>query len=144
MSIFEKLFSWKKKMRTIEMRILEEVCQRLSKDAGEILKNQIALINKVQRLDKSREVNLYHLKNGRPSFPDGALFPNKQEEFQLATLHLRDPQSGHESKVKVWMVKGHVFSLEFSAPPGDLNPKDGMEIRLLCLSDPMREYDLNP
>jgi hypothetical protein len=138
MSIFTWLFGTKAKLNALESRIVETIVNGLPDAAAVILKQQIGLINKVQRLDGGKEVDLYHMVNGKPAFPADALFLTNQEELELAKLHLRDGHTGHQAEVKAWVVQGRLFSLHFNAPPGDLEADSELEIKLLSLADPMK------
>lgn len=86
-----KMFSWilgnrSSRLNPIEAQIIEALASALNGKAGDLLRSQVALINKVQRLDQDREVDFYHIEKGKPMFPDIALFPNQSEEFELAKL----------------------------------------------------------
>ena len=102
------------------------------------MSGQVALINKVQRIDEDREVDFYHIESGRPVFPHEKLFPNQSDELELAKLHLTDVDTGHQSDAVVSLVKGHLFSIEFSHTPRDLRGSTNLKIELQTLADPMK------
>jgi len=97
----------------------------------------VSLINKIQRIDKGREVDLYHIVNGKPYYPEAALFPQRKEEFELAKLKVRDDQTGHAATVLVYLVQGRLFSIEFSSPPGDWQDIESLSIDIERIADPM-------
>ena len=138
-----KLFQWitgrGQELLPLEQLLLQKVETALSKPAAEILVMQITLINKVQRLDKSREVDFYRMEKGKPVFPESALFPNHKEEFELARLRIVDPRTGHGTNASVYLVKGRLFSIEFSCPPGDISDLGSVEMTVESIMDPMIE-----
>lgn len=136
-----KLFQWMaggvQGLSPLERLLVQKIEAVLPKPAAEILVMQIALINKVQRVDKSREVNLYRMEKGKPMFPESALFPNRKDEVELARLRIVDPSTGHGTYASVHLVKGRLFSIEFSCPPGDISDLAAVEITVEKFVDPM-------
>jgi hypothetical protein len=136
MKLLSRIFRSRSKLSFIETQIVEAVALALPADAAAILRNQVSLINKVQRLDRDREVDFYHIENGKPVFPDAMLFPNRAEEFELARVHLTDVATGHQTKAVVSLVKGHLFNIEFSHTPRDLPGENGLKIEIERLGNP--------
>ncbi len=134
------MFSWifqnRAKLNPIETRILEVIATALPEDSATLLRNQVALINKVQRIDCDREVDFYHMERGMPKFPETALFSNRTDEFELAKVCLTDGATGHQSKAIVSLVKGHVFCIEFSITPRDLRGSSDLKIEIEQLQNP--------
>lgn len=119
------------------MRVIEAIATALPQDAADLLRAQVSLVNKVQRIDQDREVDLYHMEKGKPVFPDSALFPNRTEEFELARVHLKDVATGHQAKATVSLVKGRLFCIEFSHTPRDLPGSSGLKIEIERVTNPM-------
>lgn len=132
---FARFFGSRSELNIIETQILEAVALALSPNAASLLRHQVSLINKAQRPDRNREVDFYHVEQGNPKFPEAALFPNRAEEFEFARLRITDVPTGHQTVATVWMVKGRVFSIEFSHTPKDLT--DDVKIEIEQLADPM-------
>ncbi|NBD38049.1 MAG: hypothetical protein GVY10_05725 [Verrucomicrobia bacterium] len=109
----------------------------MSPEASGLLRSQVALINKVQRIDRDREVDFYHVEKGESEFPETVLFPNRAEELILAKIHITDPETGHQSKAEVFLVKGHLFSIEFSHTPRDFRGAKTLQISVEICADPM-------
>ena len=100
-----------------ETLILEGVMHRVEGDVGLRLRQQIEVVNQVQRHKYGREVNLYHVKNGKDAFNDELRFAEAPDEELLACVVLEFIPKKGELKADVWMAGGRVFSLEFDKPP---------------------------
>lgn len=136
-----KILSWllgnKSQLTPVEAQIIEAVAAALPGKAGDLLRSQVALINKVQRLDGDREVDFYHIDKGKLTFPDAVLFMNRAEELELARLHITDKATGHQTKAVVSTVKGRLFCIEFSHTPRDLRGASDLKIEIEHLRNPM-------
>jgi hypothetical protein len=110
-----------------ELCIFEKLKSLLGKEGGLILQKQIDVINKVQRFAKGKEVNLYQMKWGKSAFDDTLCFPNKEAEVLLATASLSG-ESKETIKLKVWLVKGRIFSLTFNKSPENLSITSSSQI----------------
>jgi hypothetical protein len=143
MTMLSWIFQSRPKLNPIEMRVIEAVAAALPQESAALLRIQVSLINKVQRIDQDREVDFYHIENGKPTFPDTALFPNRTEEFELAKVHLNDVATGHQSKATVSLVKGRLFCIEFSQTPRDLRGLNDLKIEIEQLNDPMNTGEPN-
>lgn len=135
--MLSQILGTKSRLNRIESQIIEAVAAALHGKAGDLLRSQVALINKVQRLDGDREVDFYHMEKGKPTFLDAVLFPNRAEELELAKLRVSDPTTGHGTKAIVSAVKGRLFCIEFSHTPRDLRRADNLLIEVEYLGDPM-------
>ena len=138
------IFQNRSKLNPIETRVVEVIAAALPEDSAALLRSQVSLINKVQRIDQDREVDFYHMEKGRPAFPDTLLFPNRADEFQLARVHLTDVATGHQSKAIVSLVKGRLFCIEFSHTPRDLRGSSDLKIEIEQLNSPMNTGEPNP
>ena len=130
-------FTSRSKLNSIETAVIEAVAAALPNDAAALLRTQVSLVNKVQRIDRDREVDFYHMEKGKPAFPDTALFPNRTEEFILAKVHLTNDSTGHQSNATITLVKGRLFCIEFSHTPRDLCEVDELSIEIEQLDNPM-------
>lgn len=134
--MFGKIFRKSAKLNNLECRLIEAIALEMPEKSAKILRAQVKLINKVQRLDHDQEIDFYHIDQGKPKFPDYALFTNRSEEFELAQLKVIDVESKLEFKAVVSLVKGHLFCIEFSHSPKYLYNYLNLEIQVLKLSDP--------
>lgn len=100
-----------------ERQILEIVAARMECQDGVRLKRQIDAVNHIQRLRNGREVNLYQICNGKVAFDDNLRLSNTADELNMASVTLRLAGNRKNLRVVVWMVKGRLFSLEFSESP---------------------------
>lgn len=82
-------------------------------------------------------MDFYHLENGRPSFPENVLFPNRCEELKLATVRVTDEETGHGTPETVHLVKGRIFSIEFKLTPRDLRGAEKLHVEVQLTGDPM-------
>lgn len=123
--ILDKIFPWQKP-KAIEIAIINFIASKLPPKRSDLLFKQFAVYARFHRLDKSREVLMYQKKD--LPFPTELIFDNvPSDEYLLATLILKDKQSGHCTTCKVYIVHGRLFSFDFSLPPGDIDSKN-MEI----------------
>jgi len=135
------IFQNRLKLNHIEARIVEAIAAALPNNAAALLRSQVSLINKVQRIDRDREVDFYHMERGKPKFPEAALFPNRANEFELAKVHVTDVATGHQSMATVSVVNGHLFCIEFSHTPRDLRASCGLKIEIDQLKNPMNTFE---
>ncbi|POZ52861.1 hypothetical protein [Methylovulum psychrotolerans] len=113
-----------------ERNIIEEVKAHLESEAGIRLQKQVDGINKIQRLAGGKEVNLYHIQRGKPTFDNSLRFPSACDEALLANMNLIHPEKHNTKlKVEVWLVKGQLFSLLFNKPPKQFFI--GLDLKLL-------------
>src|SRR6266853_483541 len=119
-SMLSFMFRNRRRLNLIETQIIETIAAALPENASALLRRQIALINKVQRIDQDREVDFYRVEDGKLAFPNDVLFPNRAEEFELAIVHVTDVTTGHQTKASASLVKGRLFCIEFSHTPRDL------------------------
>jgi len=103
-------------LRPVERTILEAVANRLEPSARERLEGQIRETNFVQRQLKGREVSLYTLRDGQVKRNPDLRFPHQGDEVKLATVKLVLP-STEKLRAEVYLVRGHVFSIQFEKPP---------------------------
>lgn len=107
-------------LNTVERTVLDAVRRELPEELATRFGSRVESINRVQRLTKDKEVNLYHMKRGKPSRDDRhRLLDTDAEEVLLARVSIADGRH-HQAEAKVWVVKGHLFSLSFSRSPRDL------------------------
>ena len=100
-----------------EILVLERVMSSLERENGLRLKQQIDVINHIQRHRDGREVNFYQMKYGKAAFDSNLRFPDPPDEELLARVILRSPPKVAELKTEVWMAGGRIFSLEFDKSP---------------------------
>ena len=112
---FSKLLGQADGLLPLEKAIVDAVAASLGNPAGQQLMQQLAVMNKVQRLADGKEVNLYQMRAGKAAFDPALLFKGVPEEMLLATVKLAGQQA--PLKVKVWVIKGRLFSLTFGKPP---------------------------
>lgn len=100
-----------------EIRMIEEVKNRLEGEGASLLQRQLDAINKIQRLAEGKEVNLYQMRFGRAAFDEKLRFPIADDEALLATVSLLDQHTRSKLKIEIWVVKGRLFSLVFNKSP---------------------------
>lgn len=130
------LFGNNSRLNQLESRLINSIANALPESSGKLLEQQVRLINKVQRIDQDREVDLYRMENGKSCFPESMLFADRSDEFELAKLKVSDTATGHETSVVVSLVKGRLFCLEFSHSPRDLDVSSNLRIDVLRVVDP--------
>ena len=92
-----------------EEKITAAVIGRLGLKAREIIQEQLAAVNKVQRIVGWREVDLYVTKKGKIDWSGLPLLWDDRE-FVLATV--RTKAGADRFETKVCCVGGHIFSFE--------------------------------
>jgi hypothetical protein len=115
------------KLLPFEVAILQAVARTLPERLSELLSQQLAVVNKVQRLLEWNEIEFYCMRWFKVRWPDHVLFP-RRDEHSLAEVQCAF--GGTEVPVTVWAVHGHVFSLESSTGLKALaNSGDKFEVR---------------
>jgi hypothetical protein len=75
----------RKKFNQVEEEIIRAIGEALNDADRQKLTEQLALINKVQRLTNDKEVNLYMMKYGKVFTPsEKILYTTHPTEFKLA------------------------------------------------------------
>lgn len=99
----------------LEKQVLDGVIDKLDSSRAKKLRDRVARINLVQRLDGGREINVYEIKGGKPIVDDSLRLSDTDGEKVLAEFKLTTA-AGVENGGKVWLVDGRFFSLEFEQP----------------------------
>lgn len=127
-------------LRPYEQRLIDALAEQLRPEARALLARQVEQVNLVQRHGDDKEVNLYAMRGGKPSFDGASLFPLRAEA-NLATIRFEAVSHSKPFRVTFWLVNGHLFTLEFSQSPKTLQP-EGLEIQKVdVLVDPLRPAD---
>lgn len=107
-----------------ELAILYAVMKKIPEEKQLPIKKRISQINLVQRLDGGREVNGFQMKMGRSVFAEETKIINSEGEKILAKAKIFTKGTPRELSCKIWMVDGHLFSLEFDEPTEHIEGKD--------------------
>ncbi len=97
------------KLLPFEQTILNTVAAALPDGYCERFGEQVAQINKVQRLLEWNEIEFYCMRWFKVHWSPDVLFP-QHEELELASGRLQTSDAA--ASIKVWAVGGHVFSIE--------------------------------
>jgi ferredoxin len=116
----------RKSLTGIESLVLKSTRELLDPRYSGIWDSQVASISKIQRLIHGQEVDFYRDEQTVAAIPVLA----DREEMVVARFLLIDRSSGHQTKASVCLVRGVLFSIEFSAPPGDV---DFLKATVECL-----------
>jgi hypothetical protein len=100
----------------LDQRVLDSVQAVLPEGLREKWRAQLDAVNKVQRLPEGVEVNLYRMKNGKPSNEKDQAIVGFPDEHHFATVSVSAGESNAALQAKIWLVKGFVFSVEYSGP----------------------------
>lgn len=114
-SFFNKLFGNKTTLSHLEKLILDAIKPCLEADLFSLWDQQIAAINKLQRLPDGQEVDFYRMQGGKVSFDPVIAFPNKTKELLVAKVTLILIDMKQSLIAEVWAVNGYIFSIEYSA-----------------------------
>lgn len=125
---------------SLESRVLDELSASLEPAAREIFAGQLKEINLVQR-PAEREVNAYHVRDGKPWRDPALSFPNRAEELRLATIAFRLPEDSTPWAADVYTVRGHFFSIVFNSDPKAIRDRgdDILVTSVRLHQDPLEE-----
>lgn len=125
---------------SLESRVLDEVSGSLEPAAREIFAGQLKEINLVQR-PAEREVNAYHVRDGRPRRDPALSFPNRAEELRMATVAFRLPGDSTPWAADIYTVRGHFFSIVFNSDPKAIRDRgdDILVTSVRLHQDPLEE-----
>jgi hypothetical protein len=107
------MLKFSKKFLPFERAILEAVHGALPAAPAQLLRDQVACMNKVQRLLEWNEIELYCMHWFKVHWPEHLRFTNR-EEIKLATVTITTESASQE--ITVWAVAGRLFSLESTLP----------------------------
>lgn len=117
---------YEKRLRPHERAPLDAVLSAVNADVSASLREQLKLINKVQRVPgvHGQDVHFYRMRWGRAVVERGPPL-DSSEETLLATVTLRKKLGeGPTLQCKVWLVQGRIFSLEFEPDLPDYDSYD--------------------
>jgi hypothetical protein len=139
------LFNWvARSLNPLEKKLLSELGDHLSPEARLLLSRQVEQVNLVQRHAKGKEANLYCLIRGKRSFDENFVFPVNKVEVKLARMRFVSMDVPTVFRVDFWVVRGHIFSLQYDQSPRRLRA-DRVEIEdVAVLIDPMMRIDDKP
>jgi len=114
------------------MRVLDGIAEQLDADRARKLRESVARINLVQRLDGGREVNTYEMRSGKPVMDEAPRLTDAKGDEVLAEFTLTTA-GGAENAGKVWLVDGRFFSLEFRDPTEHMldDQLDKLQVKLV-------------
>jgi hypothetical protein len=103
-----------RELRPLERMVLNAWRETLSSDAKRTLDTQLQAAELLQRQAKGAKVCFYY-----PKVFGAPLFDNRSAELHAATVILSDSTADkeHAMPVKVFLVKGRFFSMEFPKRP---------------------------
>lgn len=107
-----------RRLSWIERVVLQSALDLLSPEHAEILRKQIGEVKLVQRHASRRVVCFYRTRWRFSKRKLGACLPSPLSEIRLAEVEVQlDGRPAEPIIATVWLVRGRVFSIEFSAPP---------------------------
>jgi len=124
------------RLTALESRVISTVSEKLSSAAKQLFDAQMNQVNRIQRLSSGKEANFYTLRRGKPSLEERLLFPLTTETL-LARVHLNLGQEKKPLRAEVWLVNGHVFSVDFNKTPGKSSEEEIHVANVEILRDPM-------
>jgi hypothetical protein len=92
----------------VERALLQALQEHLPEEPRVILAQQIEAVNHIYRDKESGEVNLYTPKHKPPP-----CFPNQRLEALWCTVHYRVPHLPERLKMRIYLVRGEIFTLAF-------------------------------
>ena len=123
------MFRKNKKLLSLEKIIIESLLGAIPAEISELLKKQLLTLNKIQRIDSGKEVDLYY----KPEFSNSEAVVNRIQpcigESKFATIKFKLPEQPCETDVDFWLVNGYLFSMNFSDSPKDYVNTDAVEIK---------------
>jgi hypothetical protein len=99
---------------------------------------QLAHINKVQRLLEWNEIEFYCMRWFKVQWPPSILFEDLSE-FELGSGTLQ--ASSAVAELKVWSVGGHVFSIESKTPLKPFRTATDASFVLAAVAQPVSTLD---
>ncbi|MGB7159654.1 MAG: hypothetical protein WBD40_16425 [Tepidisphaeraceae bacterium] len=133
------MFEWLRsnRLNRLEALLLDSLIGKLPREAADLLRLQISDINKIQRIVRGTEVDFFAMKRGRVAWEESHLFPCRQER-KLATATVFSHEVQLRLKAELWIVDGHIFSIQFGAEPEVWAGSEPLEVEdLQVLVDPM-------
>ncbi|HWQ91721.1 MAG TPA: hypothetical protein VN673_08620 [Clostridia bacterium] len=135
MGLFSAFFG-RPRLTAVESRVISAVSGKLPPAAKQLFDAQMDRVNRIQRFSSGKEANFYTLKRGKPSLEERFLFPLRTETL-LATVHLNLDQDKKPLRADVWLVNGHVFSVDFNKIPGNPSEEEIHVAKVEILRDAM-------
>lgn len=138
--IVARILRWSRSPFTpLENHLLAAVGGALSPKARRLYQSQLDAVNKVQRLGRGREINLYRMRGSKPSNDPAMAFRDRRDELAFARVRFRIPSESNARRMTVYMVRGFVFSLVFDPPAAQVQQRDDAEIvKVEIGAEPMR------
>ena len=110
-----------------ELAYFNRVFEALGFNSASLLKKQIEVINRVQRIDSGKMVNIYKITRGKSDFFSELKLDIFEKDMKLFSSKIYRYNGGNQCiSVKVFVVCGHIFEMQYSESPRvffDKNPK---------------------
>src|SRR5262249_661311 len=136
---FTRIFGNRSVFTALEQRLLDELKSRLAPEAGQRLAQQLERITLVQRHMESREICCDSRRWGRRYRDAGVAFRVDGEELKLGTVRFRRAAERQVWKAEFWVVRGHLFSIDFKPKAQSIQQMDAIEIESVEIHhDPMQ------
>lgn len=138
---------WLTAFRKYEKSILKSIESELENRAQKLFRAQLNQVNKVVRSNSDKEVNMYRMKRGKPSFDKEIQFALDLPEVKLAEVKIEYKNDDKRISLKkltaeLWIVNGYIFSLTFNISPKFLK-KEPFEItEIIILENPLKKIEL--
>jgi hypothetical protein len=124
-------------LRPLERQLVEALSDALDAEAQSLLSKQMAQVNLVQRHAEDKEVNLYRMERGKPSFEEAARFAGTVSEAEVARISFQVPNVAGTFRASFWTVNGFLFSIQFSRSPKGIKNATAEIREVELLLDPM-------
>jgi hypothetical protein len=82
------------------------------------LELQLAAINRVQRIDQGKMVNIYRIKSGKSAFHKHLALHGLGEDIKFFRADIKSYEFGNSTlQVEVFIVIGYIFEIQYSESP---------------------------
>ena len=123
------LWKYQSRFYPLERVLVDKVIDSAPECYQGNLRSQIDCINSICRLADFKEVNLYRLRKGKPTFEQSISLPFSGTEHVICSILFTFPDLKGSIKVKAWLVEGFLFSLTFDKSPKDFKRRKNVIIK---------------
>ena len=121
-----------RKLSGFEKLLLGAVVTALPEPAAAKLTAQLKEINLVQRLARGVEVNFYAMRRRQVFWDEDNLF-RVSDAVKLAKVRICSEEIRASVDATIWIVHGHIASIEYSMEPDALAGSDPIRIEEVAL-----------
>lgn len=119
---------WLPALKTGEKKIIGSLVEKLPPQTAALIYSQVEKINLVKRNPEGPEICFYSIRGWKPFWNPMERIPTSEVETKLGRVEFRLNNSPDVNSAEMWLVNGHLFSMELSCSPEAIADKRKIDV----------------